>query len=426
MSKQEEDLQYWNGVLETVDLISNLIPIIRGKPNNTNILKNYLLEIYQKAQKRSGGVARSSRLSEELEVGFMSSYVRWSAVSDTIGLIQGFVNYKKSVFSLDEILDFILKIRAKAEQKLQRRSTLAAELGIEITEKSFEEPVAEPTTVLPPSEPEPEPEPMLKPAPEPGPEPEFVPIPSEPEPEPMPEPEPFDVAEAADGVDAILSAISELDTLEEASEEEPESSTSLDDLLTATKRPLAPSEEPIEAEVTPPPARESMPTAEEDVEYDLGRFDTHIDQEPVVAPEPVVEKIESPEDEPVTEEVSQLESETSGISSELLSVLSRQLTEDEPDRLKKEDDEGQLSDLLAALISDDTEPKEQESMPATPKPQLQPPSPALTSKPTLQEEATPSGSLSEALLVDEEEEEDELLSLSLRAALKMLKDEEDE
>ncbi|MFX1535431.1 MAG: hypothetical protein ACFFDI_14495 [Promethearchaeota archaeon] len=421
MSKKEEDIQYWNGVLETVDLISNLIPLIRGKPNTINILKNYLLEIYQKAQKRSGGVARSSRLSEELKIGFMSSYVRWSAVSDTIGLIQGFVNYKKSVFTLDEILDFIFKIRAKAEQKLQRESTLAAELGIEITEKSLEEPISEPEPVVEPARVVPipsEPEPM------PEPEPEVVPIPSEPE--PMPEPEPFDVAEADDGVEAILSAISELDALEAPPKEETESSTSLDALLTATKKTLDVSEGPTEPEVTSPstPAPEPMPTAEEDLEYDLGRFDTDMDQEPVVVPEPADVEMESLEEKPVTEEVTPIEPETSGISSELLSVLSRQLTEEEPDRSKKEADEGELTDLLAALISDDTEPKEQESIPITPKPQ--PPGPAPTSKPTLQEEAIPGNSLSEALLVDEEEEEDELLSLSLRAALKMLKEEEDD
>ncbi len=195
----EENTKYWEAVLETIKLVRGLKQYQEEHPELSKSLTDQLDEIMQKAIAKSGG---TSSLTQELGLSFISHKpsAYWKAVEDTVHTVRDFILWKEGSPSDTRDLDaFLVEFWGKAEQKVQKASPLAQELGMDfLVHQSPVSPTTSipqaPSTAPPPATTTPPP-PAMSPAAEPVPtpievpKPEPVPTPIEvPKPEPVPEP----------------------------------------------------------------------------------------------------------------------------------------------------------------------------------------------------------------------------------------------
>ncbi|MHA2498224.1 MAG: hypothetical protein ACXAEL_01520 [Candidatus Hodarchaeales archaeon] len=195
----EENTKYWEAVLETIKLVRGLKQYQDEHPELSKSLTDQLDEIMQKAIAKSGG---TSSLTQELGLSFISHKpsAYWKAVEDTVRTVRDFILWKEGSPSDTRDLDaFLVEFWGKAEQKVQKASPLAQELGMDfLVPQSPVSPATSipqaPSTAPPPATTTPPP-PAMPPAAEPVPtpievpKPEPVPTPIEvPKPEPVPEP----------------------------------------------------------------------------------------------------------------------------------------------------------------------------------------------------------------------------------------------
>ncbi|MFW9916930.1 MAG: hypothetical protein ACFFGZ_15090 [Candidatus Thorarchaeota archaeon] len=195
----EENTKYWEAVLETIKLVRGLKQYQEEHPELSKSLTDQLDEIIQKAIAKSGG---TSSLTQELGLSFISRKpsAYWRAVEDTVRTVRDFILWKEGNPSDTRNLDsFLVEFWGKAEQKVQKASPLAQELGMDFLVSQSPVPPATsipqaPSTIPPPASTSPPP-PVMSPATEPMPtpievpKPEPVPTPIEvPRPEPVPGP----------------------------------------------------------------------------------------------------------------------------------------------------------------------------------------------------------------------------------------------
>jgi hypothetical protein len=195
----EENTKYWEAVLETIKLVRGLKQYQDEHPELSKSLTDQLDEIMQKAIAKSGG---TSSLTQELGLSFISHKpsAYWKAVEDTVRTVRDFILWKEGSPSDTRDLDaFLVEFWGKAEQKVQKASPLAQELGMDfLVPQSPVSPATSipqaPSTAPPPATTTPPP-PAMPPAAEPVPtpievpKPEPVPTPIEvPKPEPVPTP----------------------------------------------------------------------------------------------------------------------------------------------------------------------------------------------------------------------------------------------
>jgi hypothetical protein len=184
----EGSIKYWEAVLETIKLIRGLKQYQEEHPQDPKPLTDHLAEIMQKAAAKTGG---TSSLTQELGLSFItrqpSTY--WKAVEDTVRTVRSFIIWKEENPTDPRDLDsFLVEFWSKAEQKVQKASPLAQELGMDFLVSQPPAPSVGPITKAPPTTPTPAPEPTSPPTfPEPTPAPVEAPI-SIPEPEPTPAP----------------------------------------------------------------------------------------------------------------------------------------------------------------------------------------------------------------------------------------------
>ncbi|MHA2233074.1 MAG: hypothetical protein ACXAB4_11380, partial [Candidatus Hodarchaeales archaeon] len=194
----EGSIKYWEAVLETIKLIRGLKQYQEEHPQDPKPLTDHLAEIMQKAAAKTGG---TSSLTQELGLSFItrqpSTY--WKAVEDTVRTVRSFIIWKEENPTDPRDLDsFLVEFWSKAEQKVQKASPLAQELGMDFLVSQPSAPSAVPIAKAPPTAPTPVPEPTspsTSPAPTPAPVEAPIRIP-EPEPQVTPKPKTILAAEA--------------------------------------------------------------------------------------------------------------------------------------------------------------------------------------------------------------------------------------